>query len=88
MFLAEITKLIDKNVLRNLAKKLNTKINILSEVDGKVRNISTYSNNKLFDKEVLRAARIANKNIIWIPGKNKSGREVTDFVVLPFAFEN
>lgn len=88
LFLAEITKLIDKNALRNLPKKLNTKINILIEADGKVRNISTYSNNKLFGKEVLRAARIANENMIWIPGKNKSGQEVIDFVVLPFAFEN
>ena len=88
LFLENVSKNIDKTFIQSLSKSLSTKIILKIDNSGKVLNISTYSNNKIFDKEVKRATEKANGNTVWEPGKNKSGENVIDIVILPFKFKN
>lgn len=86
LYLKTISENIDKTLFLDLQKTLRTTIILKVDVSGKVLNISTFSDNKIFDKEVKRAAEKANGNIIWEAGKNKSGENVIDIVKLPFKF--
>lgn len=86
--LSEITKIIDKNTIKSLPKKLKTKIIIKTDKEGNVIYVGTFGSNPIFDEEVKRATVIVTDKIIWESGKNKSGDHVVDLQMIPFIYSN
>lgn len=88
MFLTEVEKNLDQSALKDLAKNSKTKIILKIGLDGKVINISTFGENKIFNDAVQKAATKATGLTKWIPGKNQRGEYVIDIVNLPFKFSS
>ncbi len=87
-FISNVSKSLDKSILKTSGKDLKTKIILKIGADGKVLNISTYGSNETFNSEVKKAAEKTTANINWDPGKNSKGEKVIDIVNLPFAYSN
>ncbi|CAM3609860.1 TonB C-terminal domain-containing protein [Elizabethkingia occulta] len=82
VFLQLVEKNINKESLKGLPKKLETKIIIKINDDGTVLNISTYGEYEVFNKEVENAAKKIGTTK-WTAGKSRQGENVNDLVKLP-----
>jgi len=87
-FINNVSKNMNKATLKDLGKKLTTKIILKIDTDGNILNISTYGANQIFNSEVKKAVEKATNNIKWEPGKNNKGEKVIDIVNLPFQYSN